>query len=203
MRELRREPRDPVKNICDITGPSATEFPMTASESLDSRLSRRTFGNEHDVKFDAEDAAHTTFVRLCRSHGDATVDELVLSRAAMHLHTFGVLSSIEAGNPGFVSDRYLNAITAETSISALELCVTGLWERVACGYRVSDADTLSVATQIHGQLHDLAARCLDNGGHITDPQQPEVCARCGSALDNLSQHNASQDRRDHARPDAA
>jgi hypothetical protein len=150
------------------------------------------------VRFDAEDAAHTTFVRLSRSGGDATLDELVLSRAAMHLHTFGVLSSIEAGNPGFVSDRYLNAITAESSITAFELCVAGLWERVPCGYRVSDADTLSVAVQIHGQLHDLAARCLSNGGHLTDPQQPEVCARCGSGLDNLPAH---QDR-DRARPDA-
>jgi hypothetical protein len=130
----------------------------------------------------ADDAAHTTFVRLRRSRSDAASEELVLSRAAMHLHTFGVLSSIEAGSPGFVSDCYLSAISAETSITALELCLTGLWERTACGYRVSDADTLSVAEQIHGQLHDLAARCLRNGGHITDPQHPDVCAKCGSTL---------------------
>lgn len=130
----------------------------------------------------ADDAAHTTFVRLRRSRSDATSEELVLSRAAMHLHTFGVLSSIESGSPGFVSDRYLNAISAETSITALELCLSGLWERTACGYRVSDADTLSVAEQIHGQLHDLAARCLRNGGHMIDPQHPDVCAKCGSTL---------------------
>lgn len=130
----------------------------------------------------AEDAAHTTFVRLRRSRSDASSDELVLSRAAMHLHTFGVLSSIETGNPGFVSDRYLNAITAETSITALELCLAGLWERTSCGYRVSDVDTLSVAEQIHGQLNDLAARCTNDGSHIVDPQHPGVCAKCGSIL---------------------
>jgi hypothetical protein len=144
----------------------------------------------------ADDAAHTTFVRLRRSRTDATSDELVLSRAAMHLHTFGVLSSIEAGSPGFVSDRYLNAISAETSITALELCLAGLWERTACGYRVSDADTLSVAEQIHGQLHDLAARCLRNGGHIIDPQHPHVCAKCGSTLadrDYRPRHGALDD----------
>lgn len=131
---------------------------------------------------DADDAAHTTFVRLRRSRSDAGSEELVLSRAAMHLHTFGVLSSIETGCPGFVSDRYLSAIDAETSVTALELCLTGLWERTSCGYRVSDADTLTVAEQIHGQLHDLAARCTRNGGHIVDPQHPDVCAKCGTIL---------------------
>jgi len=130
----------------------------------------------------AYDAAHTTFVRLLRSRDDVASADLVLSRAAMHLHTFGVLSSIDAGDPGFVSDRYLAGIAAETSITALELCLAGLWERTACGYRVCDDDTLSVAEQIHGQLHDLAARCLTNGGHIVDPHRPATCASCGSAL---------------------
>jgi hypothetical protein len=134
------------------------------------------------VIYDADDAAHTTFVRLRRSRGAAGSEELVLSRAAMHLHTFGVLSSIEAGHPGFVSDRYLGAIRAETSVTALELCLAGLWERTSCGYRVSDADTVSVAEQIHGELSDLAARCAREGGHIVDPQHPGVCAKCGSEL---------------------
>jgi hypothetical protein len=155
------------------------------------------------VKFDAEDAAHTTFVRLCRSRDDATVKELVLSRAAMHLHTFGVLSSIEAGNPGFVADKYLNAIAAETSITAFELCLIGLWERVPCGYRVSDTDTLSVAMQIHGQLHDLAARCLHNGGHVVDSQQPDMCGRCGSSLERDTTADAPRPHRNHARPEPA
>lgn len=129
----------------------------------------------------ASDPAHTTFVRLRRTTTDAAAEELVLSRAAMHLHTFGMLSSIEAGDPGFVSDRYLDAITAETSITALELWLAGLWERTSCGYRVSDADTLSVAEQIHGHLHDLATRCLSDGGHIIDPHHPGSCAKCGAS----------------------
>jgi hypothetical protein len=148
------------------------------------------------VRYNADDPAHTTFVRLRRSRGEAAADELVLSRAAMHLHTFGVLSSIDAGDPGFVSDRYLNSISAETSITALELCLAGLWERAACGYRVSDAETVSVAEQIHGQLHDLAARCTRNGGHIVDPQQPEMCAKCGSRAglnDYRPRHGAAID----------
>lgn len=145
------------------------------------------------MRYNADDPAHTTFVRLRRSRDDSASEELVLSRAAMHLHTFGVLSSIEAGNPGFVSDHYLNAISAETSITALELCLAGLWERTACGYRVSDADTLSVAEQIHVQLHDLAARCTRNGGHIVDPQHPGVCAKCGATTDYRPRHGESTD----------
>jgi hypothetical protein len=172
---------------------------MKIGDWLDLRLRPAFFGNESGVKFDAEDPAHTTFVRLCRPGDGASTDELVVSRAAMHLHTFGVLSSIEAGNPGFVSDQYLNAINTETSITALELCLVGLWDRVPCGYQVSDTDTMSVAMKIHGQLHDLAAQCERAGGHLCDPQQPELCARCGSGLDNVvvwREHRA-------ARPDAA
>jgi hypothetical protein len=100
----------------------------------------------------------------------------------MHLHTFGVLSSIEAGNPGFVADRYLNAISAETSITALELCLAGLWERTTCGYHVSDADTLSVAQQIYGQLRDLDSACVRSGGHRADPASPQICTRCGAQI---------------------
>jgi hypothetical protein len=159
------------------------------------------FGKDLRVTYNAEGPAHTTFVRLCRSRDDATIDELVLSRAAMHLHTFGVLSSIEAGNPGFVSDQYLNAISAETSITALELCLADLWERTACGYRVSDADTLSVAAQIHCQLHDLATRCVRAGGHIIDPQHKDVCARCGAALE-IATPPAPPAAREPAHPDA-
>jgi hypothetical protein len=146
--------------------------------------------------YDAADAAHTTFVRLRRSRQDAASGELVLSRAAMHLHTFGVLSSIEAGIPGLVSDEYLDAISADTSLTALELCLAGLWERTDAGYRVSDADTLSVAEQIHVQLNDLAARCVRSGGHMIDPQHASVCAKCGAPAEDRGPRRA--ERGDHA-----
>lgn len=138
------------------------------------------------MRYNAEDAAHTTFVALHRPSSGPDGTDVVLSRAAMHLHTFGVLSSIEAGNPGFVSDRYLNAIAAETSITAFELCVAGLWTRAVGGYEVSDGDTMTVALQIHIQLHDLAQRCERDGGHVVDATSAQICARCGRALGRLS-----------------
>jgi hypothetical protein len=131
--------------------------------------------------FDADDAAHCTFVRLHRKDGQ----QLVLSRAAMHLHTFGVLSSIDDGNAGFIADSYLNEIRTETSVTALELCLIGLWERVPCGYRVMDADAMAVTAQITEQLHLLALQCEQAGGHVTEQDQPQLCARCGTPLDNV------------------
>lgn len=134
------------------------------------------------MNFNVDDLAHTTFLTLRRSLDDADA-AVVISRAAMHLHTFGVLSSIEAGTPGFICDRYLDSVSAQTSLTALELRLAGLWERVDGGYRVSDADTLAVARQIHGQLHDMARRCERDGGHRVSPDRRRdaaTCTRCGA-----------------------
>jgi len=50
---------------------------------------------------------HTTFIQF--------EGMPALSRAAVQLHTFGIVNSIQDGRPGFVSDDYLNAIAAETT----------------------------------------------------------------------------------------
>ena len=52
----------------------------------------------------------------------------VLSQAAIQLHTAGIVNSIQDGQPGFVSDDYLNAIAAETTTTVLELEAAGMWE---------------------------------------------------------------------------
>jgi hypothetical protein len=44
----------------------------------------------------------------------------VLSRAAIQLHAAGIAASTGDGQPGFVSDGYLNAIAAETTTMVLE-----------------------------------------------------------------------------------
>ena len=76
----------------------------------------------------------------------------VVSRAALKLHTYAILVSIEVGRPGFISDEYLNAISVETSITALELMLCGLWARAGNGYRVTEAETLRVAREVQRQL---------------------------------------------------
>jgi hypothetical protein len=60
----------------------------------------------------------------------------VLSRNALQLHLHGILNSVSDGHPGFVSDDYLNAIGAETTLPAAELEASGIWERRPGGYFV-------------------------------------------------------------------
>lgn len=48
-----------------------------------------------------------------------------LGRSAFQLHAFAIVNSISDGQPGFVSDDYLNAVTAETTTAALELEAVG------------------------------------------------------------------------------
>ena len=60
----------------------------------------------------------------------------VLSRAALQLHAAGIASSVEDGQPGFVSDDCLNAMAAETTTTALELEAARMWERRDGGYLV-------------------------------------------------------------------
>lgn len=94
------------------------------------------------VSRDFEDDDHTTFFSVEREDGD-----VVLSRAAYQLHTFGMMNSIRDGHPGFVSDEYLSAIAAESDLTAAELCVAELWERVPGGYNILDPKILLFAVE--------------------------------------------------------
>jgi hypothetical protein len=47
------------------------------------------------------------------------------------------------GKPGFVSDDYLNSISAETTLTAIELVGAGLWERSTDGYLITDPEMRS------------------------------------------------------------
>ena len=126
-----------------------------------------------------DDMAAISFVRLCRSQPDGSVVELVLSRAAMHLHTFGVLTGIDSATPGFVSDRYLSSLRTETTLPALELVLAGLWQRDVGGYQVSDPDVRAVVQRLHGDLNALETRCTAEGGHRYVLGQDQ-CRRCGA-----------------------
>lgn len=93
-----------------------------------------------------EDVSTEGFVRANGQAGP------VVSRGALKLHTYGILVSIEVGNPGYISDDYLSAISVETSVTALELTLAGLWTRDQDGYRVSERETLRVAREVQRQL---------------------------------------------------
>jgi hypothetical protein len=129
-----------------------------------------------------DDSAYTVFVRFGGRRGSLPGDRLV-SRAALRLHVYAVLASIEADRPGLITDEYLNAVRGETSVAALELCTAGLWTRVEDGYEVPEAETMRMATEVHRQLEELAERCRASGGHLPDTEHPGLCRKCGVRLD--------------------
>ncbi len=125
-----------------------------------------------------EDADETTFIDF-EGLG-------VLSRAAFQLHSFGIVNSIKDGHPGFVSDEYLNAISAETTTAALELEAAGLWERRDGGYLVVADDMVRMLINHNEEQDRLAGECQRRGRHIQSNERPKsgwiICDHCGVPL---------------------
>jgi len=127
---------------------------------------------------DEEDEDETTFIDF-EGLG-------VLSRAAFELHSFGIVNSVKDGHPGFVSDEYLNAISAETTTTTLELEAAGLWERRDGGYLVAADDMLRMLINHNEEQDRLARECQGRGSHIQSNERPEsgwiICDHCGVPL---------------------
>lgn len=129
----------------------------------------------------ADEAAYPVFVRFRGERGPAA--DTLVSRSSLRLHVYAVLASIEADRAGLVTDAYLDAVTVETSVDALELCTAGLWTRIDGGYRVLDSEVRRMADEVHRQLEELSARCRASGGHVPDPAHPGLCRKCAVRLD--------------------
>lgn len=96
-----------------------------------------------------EDISAEGFARLGGASGP------VVTTDAVKLHTYAVIASIAKGRPGFISFDYLNAVTVDTTIPALELTLAGVWSAERRGYRVSEQETLRVARSVQRQLRRL------------------------------------------------
>ena len=89
-----------------------------------------------------------------------------MSPAAFRLHSLGTAVSAVRGRPGFVPDEYLASLTgtdldhpgADPRFLAAELCAVGLWEPVAGGYRVLDAEAVQVCADRVRELREEDAR---------------------------------------------
>jgi hypothetical protein len=127
----------------------------------------------------AEDEDHTTFIRL-EGGRDGNGEEPIISRAAFQLHGFGIVNSAKDGHPGFVSDEYLSAISAETTITAAELCATGMWQRVDGGYEVLDRDMVEMSVDQFRRMDEDREFCQATGGHEPSDDDPDLCRKCSA-----------------------
>ncbi|WP_437773471.1 hypothetical protein [Arthrobacter sp. KNU40] len=136
---------------------------------------------------DFEDDDHTQFFRL-EGTGSEDKDDHVLSRAAFQLHSFGMINSVRDGNPGFISDDYLNAIAAETTLTAADLVGAGLWKRSSDGYLVTDPQMLEMVLDASERNKDDFQYEPDGcPGHVRGPNSGTRCRRCGIELDEDDQ----------------
>jgi hypothetical protein len=108
---------------------------------------------------------HTTFIQF--------EGMPALSRAAVQLHTFGVVNSMQDGRPGFVSDDYLNAIAAETTTTVLELEAAGMWQRRDGGYLIVADEMLKVAIDFNEKTDRLEAESARRGEHLPSDDDGE------------------------------
>jgi hypothetical protein len=111
-------------------------------------------------------------------------DQLPLSREAFLLHSHGMVNAQRDGHPGFVPTEYLEFVSADTTIAALELCALGLWERTTGGYRVLDTDAVERISGFFRRSDELKAECERRGGHVTMAKHPDVCDECGARIDH-------------------
>lgn len=108
----------------------------------------------------------------------------VLSRSAFQLHGFALVNSFEDGTPGFVSDDYLNAITAEPTTPAMELVTAGIWERRPGGYFIVEDTLVKDLIDHNERMAERAAQCLGRHRHLPSPPAGKwvVCEHCGVPL---------------------
>lgn len=130
------------------------------------------------MNWDAEDWDHTTFVEMASQRGPGKA----LSIAATNLHIFAYAYSDENGHPGFITDEYLNALDTETTMSAVELCVNGYWQRSDGGYQNLDP---VVVDYVASKRRESAPspRCQWPPGCEPSDDDLDVCGKCGRDSD--------------------
>ncbi|ORV93156.1 hypothetical protein AWC12_01900 [Mycolicibacterium iranicum] len=127
---------------------------------------------------DFEDEDHRRFLRLEQRSGEP----VILSRAALELSAFAAAASVRNDTPGFVGDDYLSA---DTSLTAIELVAAGQWVRVGRRYEITDPDERALLQRLHREQLEgddwpkSPAECSD---HMKGPNSRGRCCKCGTSL---------------------
>ncbi len=128
-----------------------------------------------------EDDDHTRFFRLEGTEGPDG-QEKVLSAAAFTLSAAALTNSVTEGTPGFVSDEYLGAIAAETTLTAMEHDTASDWERVDGGYRITDQKMVDWVVSLHRD-HEWDLSPEECPKHQMSATVKDTCRLCGAPLD--------------------
>ena len=140
---------------------------------------------------DDEDLEPAAFIVM---RAEETFDglERVMSRTAYDLQVRATGHSASCGHPGYVPDDYLehpDGLGIETTMTAAELCATGMWERAGGGYRVLDWEAVEYALdgvrQRRGEDPGALAAERDHEArawaHMAEPMVVTPgCAVCGT-----------------------
>ena len=102
------------------------------------------------------------------------------------LHGHATITSISDGHPGFVSDDYLNSISAETTTAALELEAAGVWERREDGYFIVADEMVKMAIDFNEEMDRKLAECAERKAHLWPEGDSESgwvgCTHCSIPL---------------------
>src|ERR1043165_7738631 len=86
-----------------------------------------------------------------------------MSWSAYDLQLGATADSAISSQPGFVPDDYLehlNDLGLQPTITADELCTTGLWERTGGGYCILDREAIELCEDLVRQHRDAEQRAL-------------------------------------------
>ena len=125
-----------------------------------------------------DDEEHRRFLRLERGSGGS----VVVSSAAFELSAFAMAASVRHDTPGFIADSYLSA---DASLTAMELVVAGLWVRVDGGYEVTDPAEKALAERLHREqleFDDWPKKPDECPEHSEGPNSRGRCCKCGTPL---------------------
>jgi hypothetical protein len=130
---------------------------------------------------DFEDEDHKEFFRVEQSAGE----DAIMSRSAFELSAFAMSASIRNDTPGFIADDYLSA---DTSLTAIELVTSGQWTRVEDGYEIADPEMRAFAARLHRQqieFDDWPKTPEECPYHAEGPNSRGRCCRCGTPMESI------------------
>jgi hypothetical protein len=88
---------------------------------------------------------------------------------AQALHRLATLVSVQCGHPGLVPDTLINNVIPNPGPMIRMLFLSGRWDRVDEGYRITDQRDIDKAVHTVATNAVAEAACVQSGGHRPEP----------------------------------